>query len=175
MEERGEVERVGRRICATEQLVQCAVRPIQKPWVPFHQRGPLLCARKVTAEYIVGDTQARTSSFCNSRSRRRPPVILRRISFSRAAPPTNDSGKRISSNRDIAASALPLLSPFFSSTLSLCLFLSRYICSTSDPRSSTILLTLIVLFDENRVAFVTTIPCSFVWVAASLVITTWKR
>lgn len=139
MEEGGEVERVGRRMCATEQLVQCAVRPIQKPWVPFHQRGPLLCARKVTAEYIVGDTQARTSSFCNSRSRRRAAEYLWQISFSRADPPTNDSGKRISGNRDVAASALPL---FLLSFLPLCRSLSfsaaLFPLRVSGPWSSTI-------------------------------------
>lgn len=56
-------------VCATERAAECAVRPIPVSRASFHQRGPLLCARKVPAEYIVGGTHARTTSFGDLRRR----------------------------------------------------------------------------------------------------------
>lgn len=66
--ERG-VGRVERAVCAAERPAECAVRPIQISWASFHQRGSLLCARKVLAEYIVGGTHAHTTSFGDLRRR----------------------------------------------------------------------------------------------------------
>lgn len=76
---------MGRAICASEQLVQCAVRPIQIPRAPFHQRASLLCTRKVATEYIVGGTQARTSSFCDPQPLRT--FARHRAPFSQVVPP----------------------------------------------------------------------------------------
>ena len=116
----GKFGMVGRRICATEQLVQCAVRPIQKPWVPFHQRGSLLCARKVIAEYIVGDTRSRTSFFCDSRFRRRVPTSDKFLFLPRWA--VDDSLKTLT----------PLAPRFrYSSSFFLFHFLSRYFRSVA--------------------------------------------
>lgn len=70
---------VGCAVCATERAAECAVRPILVSRASFHQRGPLLCARKVPAEYIVGGTHARTTSFGDLRRRclSSPPSGLR--------------------------------------------------------------------------------------------------